>query len=409
MKRPHRRHTGATRKKLKILFRILFVVVAAAVITALAILLGLHLKNKAASAESVLDGTEEFFPNGGGREERTLPSGAEAEYRDPDLKICAADLDIATLPEEDIMSRIVSLPAFYDAVSVRVSRGGSLIYVSPAVAELTRQTVPDAPSGEDSFVTLRVVNDIVSVASRRGLRVSLIYESVPETLGKDNSGLARSIDIAVIGELASLSPDEILIDGLISDGGTLDFDTLSEMIVYLSDLRSVSDDTALGVVLPSRVFLDTTTAAQIVNLSEYADILAVGIPTDGSEGEEGVYSSVGSECYGIRGNFSSYNLRAVVKADSAAAARGAYRALYDLGVTNVQLTAFVSDMSSKQEAEPSDIGTEEPPIENRTNENAMTKDKYDTMPEQSETETETETETTAATDEEPVQPWGAGN
>ena len=74
MKRPRRRHTGATRTKLKILFRILFVVIAAAVITALSILLGTHLKNKAASAESVLDETEAYVPEGGGREERTLPA-----------------------------------------------------------------------------------------------------------------------------------------------------------------------------------------------------------------------------------------------------------------------------------------------------------------------------------------------
>ncbi|MBR3422970.1 MAG: hypothetical protein IKG80_00605, partial [Clostridia bacterium] len=227
MKRPHRRHTGATRTKLKIVFRILFVVIAAAVITALAILLGTHLKNKAASAESVLDGTGELFPEGGGREERTLPSGVVAEFRDPDLKVCAADLDVANRSEEDLMSRLISLPSFYNAVSVRVSRSGSLLYVSPAVAELTRQTVPKISPGEDGIaVTLSEINDIVTVASKRGHRVCLIYESTPEVLGGDNSTLSLGVDVAVIGELASLSPDEILIDGLISDDGTLDFDTL---------------------------------------------------------------------------------------------------------------------------------------------------------------------------------------
>ena len=58
MKRPRRRHTGATRTKLKILFRILFVVIAAALITSLSIVLGTHLKNKAASAESVATSNE---------------------------------------------------------------------------------------------------------------------------------------------------------------------------------------------------------------------------------------------------------------------------------------------------------------------------------------------------------------
>ncbi|MBQ6262411.1 MAG: hypothetical protein IJK58_02745 [Clostridia bacterium] len=405
MKRPHRRHTGATRTKLKILFRILFVVIAAAVITALAILLGTHLKNKAASAESVLDGTEVQWPNGGGREERTLPSGVEAEFRDPDLKVCAADLDVANVSEEDLMARLISLPSFYNAVSVRVCRSGSLLYVSPAVAELTRQAVPKTSSGNDDIeVSLSEIKDLITVASKRGYRVSLIYESTPDVLGGDDPSFALSVDTAVIGELASLSPDEILIDCLISEQGTLDFDTLASMIGYLASLRSVSGGTSLGVILPSRVFLDTTTAAQIVNLYDYVDVLAVGIPTDSSAGEEGVYSSVGSECYGIRGNFASYNLRAVVRADAASAARGAYRALVDMGVANVQFTAFVSDMSSKQEEAPSKTETEEPPIEDRTNENAMTKDKYDDMPEETETETEEITEEETA-----AEPWGAGN
>ncbi len=410
MKRPRRRHSGATRTKLKILFRILFVVIAAAVITALAILLGMHLKNKAASAESVLDGTEAYIPEGGGREERTLPSGVEALMHDPELKICAADIDIAAVSEEDLMDRLISLPAFYNAVSVRVSRGGSLLYVSPAVAELTRQAVPKGSSDGDGInVTLSEINDIVTVASKHGFRVILIYESTPEALGGDGSALALGVDTAVIGELASLNPNEILIDGLIPDEGTLDFNTLSAIIEYLAAQRSVSGEVSLGVILPSRVFLDTTTAAQIVNLYEYVDTLAVGIPTDSSAGEEDVYSAVGAECYKIRGNFASYNLRAVVKADSVAAARGAYRALVDMGVTNVQFTAYVSDMSSKQEEAPSKVETEEPPIEDRTNDNAMTKDKYDTMPEQTEepvTEAVTEAVTEEATE---AEPWGAGN
>lgn len=405
MKRPHRRHTGATRTKLNILFRILFVVVVAALITALSILLGLHLREKAASAESILDGTDASFPEGGGREERTLPSGVRVEGHDADLKACAADLDIATVAEEDLMGRIISLPSFYNAVSVRVSRSGSLLYVSPAVAELTRQAAPETPKGKDEIsVSLHEIDDIITVASGRGYRVSLIYESTPAALGGDGSAIARGVDLAVIGELSALGPDEILIDGLVSDDGTLDFGTLSDMIGYLADLRGVSGDTALGVILPSRVFLDTTTAAQIVNLYDYVDLLAVGVPTDDSAGEEGVYSAVGAECYKLRGNFESYNLRAVVAADSAAAARGAYRALVDMGLGSVQFTYFVSDMSSKQDAEPSKEEETEPPIEDRTNENAMTKDKYDTMPEQTD-----EPETEETTDNEPAVPWGAGN
>ena len=76
-----------------------------------------------------------------------------------------------------------------------------------------------------------------------------------------------------------------------------------------------------------------------------------------------------------------------------------------MGVGNVQFTAYVADMSSKQEEASSKVETEEPPIDDRTNENAMTKDKYDTMPEQTE-EPVTEAATEEATE---AEPWGAGN
>ena len=404
MKRPKRRHTGATRTKLKILFRILFVIVAAAVITALAILLGMHLKNKASSVESLLDETGILIPEGEGREERTLPSGVAAENRDPSLKIVAADLDLSKNTEEDLMARLISLPSFYDAVSLRITKDGSLLYVSPAVASMTRQAIPEVtPEKDEIFVSLNEINDIVTVASARGYRVSILYESAPAVLGGDASDLALRIDLAVIGEIAALSPGEIVIDGLFPEDGTLDFDTLSALIEYLASLRSVSGSVSLGVVLPSRVFLDATTAAQIMTLSEYTDLLAIGIPVDGSAGEDGAYSSVGYDCYPLRGNFETYNLRAVVKSDSEAACRGAYRSLTDLGVSNVQFTVFLSDAKEKDAEEPSGSTDDEPPIDERTNENAMTKDKYSDEPEQTEEkEPAAETEGTSS-----AEPWGA--
>ncbi|MBQ7475270.1 MAG: hypothetical protein IJS78_05050 [Clostridia bacterium] len=371
-----RQRTVASKSKLKILFRIVFVLVAAAVITALSILLGTHLKQKAETAESVLHELTDVIPGGGGREEKTLPEGVPAKYKDPDLFVCAADLDIAAVSEEKLIDRILTLPAVYNAVSVRVTSGGSLLYRSPAIAALTHDRVPDG--GDKDSVTLATVKDIVTVADRQNYRTSLIYETTSSVLAKDgDADFYTRLDACVVGELAALGPDEILIDGLIPEDGTLDFDTLSRAVKYLAALRESSGDAALGVILPASVFHDATAAAQIVTLSDYADLLAIGIAADGSD-ESSAYDAVSSDCYSIRGNFAAYNLRAVIRSSDKNAALGAYRALLDVDAKNVQFTTWIADPSRKSSDPAEPGGTEdEPETEGRTNENAMTKDKYE--------------------------------
>ena len=401
MKAVRRRHTGSGKSKTKILFRILFVVVAAAVITALSILLGTHLKQKADSAAPLFTGTDDL--GGGGREEKTLPEGVPVVPGDPDLSVCAADLDISSVNEEELMKRILSLPDFYNAVSVSVTRAGKLTYVSPAVAELTRQTVPDPTVRDDEVnASLVTVSDILTVAGQRGLRTCLIYETAPEAIGSDAAAsFAKTIDLAVVGELSALAPDAILIDGLLAPDGTLDFDALSGIIGYLADLRSVSGDTAIGVVLPASVFLDTPTAAQIQTLIEYVNVLGIGVNVAEPTTEDGAYYSVETDCYPLRGGFTTYNLRAVIKAAGEDASRGAYRALSDMGVKNVQFTAFVADVSKQIEDAPSSSASgDEPPIDERTNENAVTNENR--LTEQESDSADTEEATSAAATE-----WGA--
>ncbi len=403
MKNGRRRHSGSAKSKKKILYRIVFVIVAAAAITALTILLGTHLKHKADSVGPAPDQTESE-PSGGGREEKTLPDGVKAQKGDGTVSVCAADLDISSVSENDLINRILSLPDFYSAVSIRVTRDGTLVYGSPAVAALTREASPEHTDPDEVGASLVAIADLVSVAKGRGLPVSVIYETTPEVFGDgDASVIAKTVDLAVIGELSGIGTDEILIDGLISDDRTLDFDALSDIIVYLAALRSESGETSLGVVLPARVFLDPPTAAQIVTLCDYTDVTAIGIDVAEPTTEDGAYYSVGSDCYPLKGSFGTYNLRAVIKAYGETSSRGAYRALTEMGVENIQFSAYFADPTPPSAETEFEQETEEPPIEERTNENAVT---ADNPPAEGQTDGETDEEageesSAAATE------WGA--
>lgn len=399
MRRFHRRRTGAakSKKKRKILLRILFVILAAAVITALAVLLGTHLKHKANSAESLMEELSGEYPGGGGREERLLPEGVKSDGRVRSLKITAADLDISGVPEDEIISRVLGLSGSYNAVSIRVSRGGRLIYSSPAVAALARErepdTVPRGGDGEAVVATVQTISDVAAVAHREGLRVNVIYSSAPVALGtEEDSRFAVRIDRAIVGELVSLGVDEIIVDGLFSDDMTLDFDVLSRMIRYLASLRNESGSAALGVLLPARVFSDAPTAAQVDTLSDYADLLAIDVPVTGAWDADSAYSAAESVFYPIRGSFKTYNLRAIIMADSPELSVGAYLALEKNEIDNVTFTSFVNDFTNAGRDNDTETETEpEPPVDERTNENAMTKDKYE----------ETESETEPASEPEP--------
>ena len=203
MRRRRRRRTGVRSKsKRTILFRILFVVIAAAVITALAVLLGNYLGRKAAQAEKELDDTVAEIPATEPAESDLLPDGVPADGKADGLKIVAADIAVEGVSIDDIGEKMWGLDDEYNAVSVRVTRDGKLIYLSPAVMELSGMESPATPDEKEDCASLPALRDVVSAAKGLGLRTSCIYGTVPSVLGDGEDAKIRlRTDSAVIGEL----------------------------------------------------------------------------------------------------------------------------------------------------------------------------------------------------------------
>ena len=382
MRRRRRRRTGVRSKsKRRIIFRVLFVVIAAAVITALAVLLGNYLGKKAAQAEKELDDTVAEIPVTEPAESDLLPEGVPADGQADGLKIIAADIAIEGVSIDDIGEKMWGLDDEYNAVSVRVTRDGKLIYLSPAVMELSGLESPAAPDEKEDCASLPAIRDVVSAAKGLGLRTSCILGTVPAVLGDGEDAKMRlRTDVAVVGELSGAGFDEIVIDGLIGDEGTLDFATLSAVIEYLAALRGASGEVDLGVVLPARVYLDAPTAGQIVTLEKYTDLLAIGVQTGDALSAEAAYDAVEESCYNLKGKFSAHNLRAIITSTNTQAAFGAYRALRDLSVANVQFCAYVpSPAAALTEPQPEEEPAAPAETEEKTNENALTGEKYAEM------------------------------
>lgn len=381
MRRHRRRHTGVRKSKRTIIFRIVFVILAAAVITALSVLLGNYLGKKAAQAEKELDVTVTEIPATEPQETEILPEGVLADGQADGLKVIAADIAVEGVSIDDVGETMWGLDDEYDCISIRVTRDGKLIYLSPAALELAEIEPPAAPDEKEDCASLPALRDIVSSAKELGLRTSCIYGTTPAVLGEgEDAGMRLRIDRAVIGELSGAGFDEIVIDGLIGDEMTLDFGTLSAMIGYLASLRDAAGEVDLGVVLPARVYLDTPTASQIVTLEKYTDLLAIGVSAADAADAETAYNEVEGNCYNLKGNFSVHNLRAIITSDNVQAAFGAYRALRDLSVANVQFCTYVKEPSAPLSSpQPDDASAAPGETEEKTNENALTGEKYEEM------------------------------
>ncbi|MCQ2455936.1 MAG: hypothetical protein MJ096_01120 [Clostridia bacterium] len=390
--RRHRRidagyRSGPKKKsKKKLILRILFVIACAAALTAIAVFIGSRLNEKAKFAETLpretagdvlpVTDTAELYPDG-------IPSGSDASG----IEICAADIDVRGLANKESYNTIDSLSPKYNALSVRITENGSLVYSSPALMDFIgiRTDAPSAPdtvgtdeeNGEPEVTENNVfanIKAVVQMADAKGLRLSAIYTTDRAVLGDgDASVIALSKDKVILGELVSLGFDEVIIDGLANETEELTHDELRRIISYLARLRESSGDLDIGVTLPASVYLIPQTASKIKTLSEYADFLAIGISSNADDPET-AFSLVYDNCYSLKGNFSVYNLRGIIRDTDPEMAEAVFAALRTLSVPSVQFTVFVEDPSFDPERGTDSTSPEtwEEPV----NDNAMRADDY---------------------------------
>ncbi len=366
-----------------ILARLLFTVVCALLTFLLTVLLGRYLLAKADSSKNEASGEESTVA------ESTAPSYSLENgipVSDPEAylrEVCAADIDITSADADTLRDMISSLSAVYNAVSIRVSgEDGRLVYASPALmsyirldpsradngitveasSELTqddpKEDGEDGEDGEDrepvkdSTVTfqkecdvLENLKTVIQAAHERSLYVVVTFSADGEALSDNVEAAQRGeLDALLAGELVSFGCDELLITELFDGDAQLPAETLEKIVGYLARLREHTGQARLGVNLSDGVYLVPQNASMIKTLSKYADFLSISIDTEAEDAEH-AYSSVYENCYSLKGNFSVYNLRALMLSDDEQLSSAMYAALGELSARSFQFTCYVAEPS----------------------------------------------------------------
>ncbi len=359
----------------------------AAALTAFSIFLGSFLKEKAELAESILDTTS--TPTESAQTAPLFPDGVESTSDAKDIKVCASFIDILSETPAEIKGKINSLSEKYNSVSVNiVSENGQLVYLSQALLDyvrldptsvtakyLSRSLGDDSDTDEEVKIdVLDNIEALLASAKENGVRTSAMFSTSSAVLTMDASGYAAcEIDSIILGELSDFGFDEVIISGLITEDSGITNDILKNIVSYLAVLRKNSGDLDIGVVLPESIYLTPQSAASIKTLADYVDFLAVTVNNDAVDPYE-VYSSIYDNYHSLKGNFSVYNIRAVITSNDPDVACAIYASLNDLCSASVQFSIFVEDPDFSAET-PSDT-TEDTETDVISNDNANREDSY---------------------------------
>lgn len=343
--RYYRFRRKASKKVRTVLLRILFVLVAAAVITGAAILVGNLLLRKVEAAETLLSAN-------------VSPSGNAAERVDgdsisPNVKtdvplVHASGLSLtANTTDDRITGRMREMLGTFDTVSVTITDGtdhGDLLYTSPALIKLFR--MPENTATDPLYTRLKA---IANTANHSDLRCSAVLSA---SLPRTDTDTAALLDGTIATELYQMGFQELLLTDVLGDGA--DTDALNNLRRYLLSIQNTIGDTdgafAVGVCLPTSVYLNTANAKQLQMLAETADFLAMDaadLPTTGPSG-----TTLSGICTSLSGSFQLYSLRVLLTTTDLDLLASQYKALTDMALNNLHFTGEIDlDMLENRPSE----------------------------------------------------------
>ena len=337
--RYYRFRRKASKKAKTIFFRILFILAAAVIITALAILTGNLLLHKVETASEALESSVPPSGNAAGRIETTTPDLPEEAYSS--LQVFAAGLDLPAHETEDsLFARIHTIAQTYDTISIKVTGPTGLLYTSPALTTLLRMP---AVTGENILYT-RLTNAITA-SKAQGLRLSAVMSS---SLSYLDSATAALVDSTIAAELYTLGFHEILLTDILP--GDADTDTITNARRYLQSVQSALSGTgsfSVGASLPAGVYLDAVNAKQVQMLASAVDFLAMDaadIPVTGTNG-----MTLEEICISLTGSFQVYNLRVLLTTSNPTLLAAQYNTLIRMDISNIH---FPGEVSPETLAEP---------------------------------------------------------
>ncbi|MBP3377638.1 MAG: hypothetical protein J6L96_02715 [Clostridia bacterium] len=356
-------------KAKKIIFRILFVLLAAVLITVLTILLGHHLLDKA----SKLDEEENFTPED---TEPPLPEIPEEYFITSTTapSVFAVAFDVRDYEDESSMTeKIGELSGHYDTLMLRLdSENGGLIYSSPAKCTLLGLPV------SESDPTLDMIKSAIKTAKSKRMRLCAV---IPSSHGSSATASASVIDSTLIGELAGFGFDEVMIQ--LNNEAEFNRKSALELREYLieCDERTLSA-CLIGVTLPAEYYLEASYAKHLQIIGSSVSFLGINFPTENMKTSTEIFSSVSHDITSLLGSFTVYNMRLVIDGDNIAAAAAEYTASVHSDIKNVCIMGtylpeeMAYDQNAPVETEETTNETEPPETDVPTNPYASTGDYY---------------------------------
>lgn len=356
-------------KAKKIIFRILFVLIAAIIIAVLTIMLGNHLLKKVEKLEN---------------EENITPADTEQPAIDAPEEyiitstvapsVFAVTVDVRDYEDTAALGeKIADLSLHYDTLIIRLDDGkGGLIYSSPAVCSILGLPVAE----EDS--TLEVVRSAIKTAKNNRMRLCAV---IPSSLEKSSYASASVIDSALIAELAGLGFDEVMIQ--FSGNGEFNRQTSLSLQEYLLECDEKTLSACLiGVTLPAEYYVEASYAKYIQTVASATSFLGINFSTEGMTTTTEIFSSVSHEITTLLGSFTVYNMRLIIDDGDIAAVAAEYTASVHSNIENVCImgTYLPDEMAYDQNAsvdiEETTPETDAPETESPENPYASTGDYY---------------------------------
>lgn len=305
------------------MFRILFVILAAAVITFSSILLGHYLTLKVAEAEAIRNTAEPA--------DKLITSRPKLpETPASSRELSAAGLELRNYHTEDaVVAAVNTLAEHYDTLLINLSNSeGDLLYTSPALCDRLRIAVPD----EDNHA-LTLVRSACTAAKARDLYLCAVMDT---SFGLLESGTDSTVDGTVFAELASFGVDEILIKNTIIDESDIPAD---EIAGYLAGCAEITGDSCqLGILFTDDVFLEFSNAHAIQTIASAADFTGIDMTAYESLTPDAMYDRMTQDILSLYGSFSIYNMRVILSTADPDLLAAQTQALRDGTITNICFT-----------------------------------------------------------------------
>ncbi len=295
MRHYRRSYSGSIRMK-TILFRILFVILAAAFITFSTIFLGTYLQKKVDAAEAARNTSEPA-------QEQILSRPVRPDSAASSREVSGAGLKLRNYHTEDaVVAAVNALAEHYDTLLVHLGNSdGNLLYTSPALCSLLRIAAPEESP------ELALIRSALTAAKSQNLHLCAVMDT---SFGRLDPGTAEQIDAALFTELASFGVDEILLTNTVLDPENIPEDALAD---YLADCRTLTDGSCeIGVLLDNEVFLNFNNAHAIQTIASAADFLGIDMTSYETITPDALYEQMRDSITSLYGSFSIYNMRVIL-------------------------------------------------------------------------------------------------